>query len=155
MKMTLNGRPETIPAPYEDDVLFSLLRDHFRLRGARFGCGAGTCGACTVLIEGEPVRSCITPAKSVNGTNIVTLEGIGESEDLHPIQQAWIAESVPQCGYCQNGQIMTAYALLTRDPEADSETISEVMDQVLCRCGTQQRIRRAIRRAQRMMKGAS
>lgn len=149
--MTLNGVRASIPEAYADEPLLGLLRDHFGLRGPRFGCGVGSCGACTVVIDGASARACVTPAGSVADRAVLTLEGLASGADLHPIQKAWIDESVPQCGYCQNGQIMTAFALLAETPDADAETVAAAMDGVLCRCGTYQRIRRAIRRAQAAM----
>jgi len=152
MRILLNTKAETIPDDLAEEPLLFVLRDHFGLNGPKFGCGVGSCGACTVVIDGEAQRSCLLPAGSLDGKAILTLEGLSTGARLHPVQQSWIAESVPQCGYCQNGQIMTAYALLAARPEAGADDIAEAMDGVLCRCGTQARIRKAIIRAQAMMR---
>ena len=152
MRILLNNKAETIPDDLADEPLLFVLRDHFGLNGPKFGCGVGSCGACTVVVDGEVQRSCLLPAGSLDGKAILTLEGLSPGAKLHPVQQSWIAESVPQCGYCQNGQIMTAYALLAARPEAGADDIAEAMDGVLCRCGTQARIRKAIIRAQATMR---
>ena len=153
MRITLNRQPVDIPHEHSDEPLLFVLRDHFELNGPRFGCGVGSCGACTVVIDGEAQRSCVYPASAVDGRQVLTLEGLADGERLHPVQQAWIDESVPQCGYCQNGQIMTAFALLSARPEPTAVEIEAAMDGILCRCGTQARIRRAIARAQAAMSG--
>jgi len=124
-----------------DTPLLWVLRDHLRLTGTKFGCGAGLCGACTVLIDGKPHRSCITPVKDVQGKSITTIEGIPEN---HPLIQAWLAEEVSQCGYCQPGQIISAVALLAQTPKPNDTDIDRAMTGNLCRCGTYGRIRRAI-----------
>jgi isoquinoline 1-oxidoreductase alpha subunit len=132
--------------------LLWYLRDHARLTGTKFGCGGGFCGACTVLLDGAPLRSCQLPVSAVAGRKVTTIEGLGEG-GLHAVQKAWIEEDVPQCGYCQAGQILSAVALLERVPDptpADMDTITN-----LCRCGTYVRIRRAIARAAREMKGTT
>jgi isoquinoline 1-oxidoreductase alpha subunit len=154
MRIFLNTKAETIPDDLAEEPLLFVLRDHFGLNGPKFGCGVGSCGACTVVVDGEVQRSCLLPAGSLDGKAILTLEGLSAGAKLHPVQQSWIAESVPQCGYCQNGQIMTAYALLAAPPEAeaDADDIAEAMDGVLCRCGTHARIRKAIIRAQATMR---
>lgn len=152
MRILLNTKAETIPDDLAEEPLLFVLRDHFGLNGPKFGCGVGSCGACTVVVDGEVQRSCLLPAGSLDGKAILTLEGLSAGARLHPVQQSWIAESVPQCGYCQNGQIMTAYALLAARPEAGADDIAEAMDGVLCRCGTQARIHKAIIRAQAMMR---
>lgn len=152
MPFTLNHRPVTLPDGQLDEPLLFVLRDHFGLNGPRYGCGVGSCGACTVLVDGEPQRSCVFPAHAAEERTILTLEGLAMGGRLDPLQEAWIAESVPQCGYCQNGQIMTAFGLLSAKPEADADEIAVAMDEVLCRCGTQLRIRKAIARAQARMK---
>jgi aerobic-type carbon monoxide dehydrogenase small subunit (CoxS/CutS family) len=153
MRITLNRRSVEIPDDLADEPLLFVLRDHFELNGPRFGCGVGSCGACTVVIDGEAQRSCVYPASAAQGSEVLTLEGLADGERLHSVQQAWIDESVPQCGYCQNGQIMTAFALLSARPEPTAVEIEAAMDGVLCRCGTQARIRRAIARAQAAMSG--
>lgn len=148
MQFILNRQPETIPDELADEPLLFVLRDHFALNGPRFGCGVGSCGACTVVIDGEAQRACILPAAMAEGRDVLTLEGLAADGALDLLQACWITESVPQCGYCQNGQIMTAHALLNARPDADAEEIEAAMDGVLCRCGTQARIRRAIALAQ-------
>lgn len=154
MRIILNGEAEAVPEDLADEPLLFVLRDHFGLNGPKFGCGVGSCGACTVIIEGETQRSCLLPVDSLKDKTILTLEGLSTDEKLHAIQHCWITESVPQCGYCQNGQIMAAYALLSTKPDAGRDEIAEAMDGVLCRCGTHVRIRRAIIRAQAMMREA-
>lgn len=153
MLIALNRQSVEIAADLADEPLLFVLRDYFGLNGPRFGCGVGSCGACTVVIDGEAQRSCIYPAAAAEGRQVLTLEGLAGSERLHPVQQAWIDESVPQCGYCQNGQIMTAFALLATRPDAAVAEVEAAMDAVLCRCGTQSRIRKAILRAQSAMAG--
>jgi aerobic-type carbon monoxide dehydrogenase small subunit (CoxS/CutS family) len=127
--------------------LLYVLRNDLDLSGPRFGCGLGQCGACTVIIDGDAVRSCLRPVSTVEGAAITTLEGLSSSGQLNPIQQAWIDEQVPQCGYCQNGQIMTAKALLDRNPAPSDAEIREGMAGTLCRCMSYFRIQAAIKRA--------
>ena len=153
MRITLNRRPVDVPDELADEPLLFLLRDHLGLNGPRFGCGVGSCGACTVVIDGQAERSCIQPATAAQGREVLTLEGLAGAGGLHPLQRAWIEESVPQCGYCQNGQIMTVFALLAAQPDAGAADIEAAMDGVLCRCGTQPRIRRAIARARALTAG--
>jgi isoquinoline 1-oxidoreductase alpha subunit len=126
--------------------LLWVLRDILGLTGTKYSCGIGLCGSCTVHLDGQAVRSCTLPVSEVAGKKITTIEGLG-GEELHPLQRAWLAENVPQCGYCQAGQIMTAAALLTENPNPSDDEIDEAMSGNLCRCGTYQRIRRAIHRA--------
>jgi aerobic-type carbon monoxide dehydrogenase small subunit (CoxS/CutS family) len=126
--------------------LLWLVRDVLQLTGTKYGCGVGLCGACTVHVDGRAVRSCQTPLSSVAGKKVVTIEGLA-TDRSHPLQQAWIAEQVPQCGYCQSGQIMSAAALLAETPNPTDIQIDEAMNGNLCRCGTYPRIRRAIKRA--------
>lgn len=152
MHLKVNGVRHEIPPAWQDESLLDLLRDHLGLTAAKFGCGVGLCGACTVLQDGAALRSCITAvadaaAMAAAGGEIVTLEGLGGPDAAHPLQQAWIAEAVPQCGYCQAGQIMSAAALLRRVPRPSEAQIEAAMDGNLCRCGTYGRVRRAIRRA--------
>ncbi|OGU14052.1 MAG: (2Fe-2S)-binding protein [Geobacteraceae bacterium GWC2_53_11] len=127
-----------------DTPLLWVLRDHLHMTGTKFGCGAGLCGACTVLVDGDPKRSCITPVGDVQDRAITTIEGIPEN---HPLKQAWLAEEVSQCGYCQPGQIMSAVALMARTPKPADADIDRAMSGNLCRCGTYGRIRRAIHTA--------
>ena len=141
----LNG--EQVSVDVNDTVrLLWVLRDTLYLTGTKFGCGAGLCGACSVHINGVLTRSCITPVSQVAGKSVTTIEGLG-ANSLHPLQKAWIAEDVPQCGYCQSGQIMAAAALLQKTPHPTDQQITEFMTGNICRCGTYERIRRAIHRA--------
>jgi isoquinoline 1-oxidoreductase alpha subunit len=145
MKLVVNGREHDVDIP--DDVpLLWVLREELGLTGTKFGCGAALCGACTVHMDGNPKRSCVTAAGDAAGKQITTIEGLAGDDVLHPLQQAWIEESVPQCGYCQSGQLMAAAALLARKPQPTDEDIDAVMSASLCRCGTYPRIRRAIHR---------
>ena len=143
--LTVNGNKHRVNV--EDDMpLLWVLRDEIGLTGTKFGCGRGLCGTCTIHLDGEPTRSCMTPVEYADGAEITTIEGL--SNDVsHPLQQAWIDEEVPQCGYCQSGQIMTAAALLTRIPDPSDDDIDVAMKMNLCRCGTYQRIRKAIHKA--------
>ena len=134
-----------------DTPLLWVLRETLGLTGTKYGCGMALCGACTVHVNGEAIRSCVTPVSSVDGKRITTIEGIGNTKEGHAIQEAWIADDVPQCGYCQSGQIMEAVALLKKSPKPNEADIDDAMSGILCRCGTYQRIRRAIHRAARMM----
>jgi aerobic-type carbon monoxide dehydrogenase small subunit (CoxS/CutS family) len=134
--------------------LLYVLRNDLSLQGPRFGCGLGQCGVCTVLINGEAVRSCVRAVSTVQGAEMVTLEGLATAGRLHPVQQAWIDEQVPQCGYCQNGQILTAKALLDRNPNPSDAEIRQGMQGALCRCMTYYRIHAAIKRAARAMAAA-
>ena len=149
VEFTINGRRATFGGDQTMPLLW-YLRDHARLTGTKFGCGIGACGACTVHVDGAAVRSCITPVATVAGKNITTIEGLATGEKLHPVQRAWIEEDVPQCGYCQAGQIMAAVELLERTPDPGLEDINAITN--LCRCGTYVRIRNAIRRAATLMK---
>ena len=143
-ELRVNGRSVEVDVPDEMPLLW-VLRDVLGLTGTKFGCGAGACGACTVHLDGEPARSCILPVSAVGPKSILTIEGLARHGD-HPLQKAWIEEEVPQCGYCQSGQIMAAAALLAHKPHPTDADIDETMTN-LCRCGTYQRIRRAIVRA--------
>ncbi|MDJ1008344.1 MAG: (2Fe-2S)-binding protein [Paracoccaceae bacterium] len=143
----LNGQSEDVPGDWSDEPLLHLLREHFGLKGAKFGCGVGLCGACKVIVDGEAVRSCTFPASALEGTEVRTIEGLARGENLHPVQAAWLAEAVPQCGYCQSGQIMSAVALLEQNPAPSDTDVDAAMDGNLCRCGTYTRIRKAIARA--------
>ena len=148
--LTVNGTAHTVDVEPATPLLY-VLRNDLDLQGPRFGCGLGQCGACTVLIKGEAVRSCIRPVSTVAGASITTLEGLAQNGRLHPVQQAWIDEQVPACGYCQNGQIMTAKALLDANPTPTDAEIREGMNQTLCRCMTYYRIQAAIKRAAETM----
>ena len=143
--LRVNGETRTVDVEPSTPLLY-VLRNDLGLRGPRFGCGLGQCGVCTVLVDGEAVRSCRMPTSRVTG-EITTLEGLAKDGDLHPLQQAWIDEQVPQCGYCQSGQIMSAVALLRDNPAPDDAAIDAAMQGNVCRCGTYPRIRRAIHRA--------
>lgn len=143
--MMVNGESRTVDLT-EDTPLLWVLREELALTGTKFGCGMGLCGACTVHLEGEAVRSCLTPLAAAAGKRVLTIEGLGAG-GLHPVQSAWVAESVPQCGYCQSGQIMSAVALLARAPRPSDEQIDAFMSGNICRCGAYQGIRRAIHRA--------
>jgi isoquinoline 1-oxidoreductase alpha subunit len=144
---TLNGQ-RTEPGVDADTPLLWVLREHLKLTGTKFGCGVAACGACTVHADGNPIRSCITPLAMVEDMSITTIEGLSPDAS-HPLQKAWIAEQVPQCGYCQSGQIMQAAALLARNNNPSRSEIVEHMDGNLCRCGTYLRIISAIERAAR------
>ncbi len=143
--LLVNGTSKTIDVSPDTPLLWAL-RDNLQLTGTKFGCGAGLCGACSVHVDGALTRSCITQVSQVSGKRITTIEGLG-STGLHPLQKAWIAEDVPQCGYCQSGQIMAAAALLAKTPHPTDNEITEFMSGNICRCGTYERIRRAIHRA--------
>src|SRR5215468_3497176 len=143
--MNVNGRTHTLDIEPSTPLLY-VLRNDLGLQGPRFGCGLGQCGACTVIINGAATRSCILPASAVKGP-ITTLEGLAKDGKLHPLQQAWIDEQVPQCGFCQNGQIMTAKALLDRTPNPTDAQIRQGMARTLCRCMTYYRIQAAIKSA--------
>jgi len=149
--LSINGQSRTIDiAP--DVPLLWVLRDEVGLTGTKFGCGRGLCGACTVHLDGAAVRSCVTPVGTVGRRRVTTIEGLGPGNgDLHPVQSAWIDEDVPQCGYCQAGQIMAAAALLAQNSKPSDEEIQAAMSPNLCRCGTYHRIRRAVRRAANML----
>jgi len=143
--LQINGLSYPVEAEAQMPLLW-VLRDLLDLTGTKFGCGAGLCGSCTVLVEDEPVHSCITPLSSVADKSIVTIEGLS-ADGTHPLQRAWIEEHVSQCGYCQPGQIMNAAALLARNPTPSDADIDAALSGVLCRCGTYQRIRKAIHHA--------
>jgi aerobic-type carbon monoxide dehydrogenase small subunit (CoxS/CutS family) len=144
--LRVNGRTHTVDVEPSTPLLY-VLRNDLDLHGPRFGCGLGQCGACTVLIKGEAVRSCVRPVSAVQNVEITTLEGLAQDGKLHPLQQAWIDEQVPQCGFCQNGQILTAKALLDKTPNPTDEQIRQGMQGTLCRCMTYYRIHAAIKRA--------
>ncbi|MBS93531.1 MAG: (2Fe-2S)-binding protein [Chromatiales bacterium] len=141
----LNGENVSVDVPAEMPLLW-VLRDRLQLTGTKYGCGIAQCGACTVHLDGAAVRTCVLPASAVAGRSVKTIEDMAEDEALHPVQQAWIEEQVPQCGYCQSGMIMAAAALLSENPDPDDAAIDETITNI-CRCGTYPRIRRAIHRA--------
>ena len=150
MTLTVNGTPHLVDVEPSVPLLY-VLRNDLGLEGPRFGCGLGQCGACTVIIKGEAVRSCTRPVSTAQGTDITTLEGLARDGVLHPLQRAWIDEQVPQCGFCQNGQILTAKALLDRNPHPTDAEIRQGMEGALCRCMTYYRIQAAIKRAAKEM----
>ncbi|HRC58802.1 MAG: (2Fe-2S)-binding protein [Myxococcales bacterium] len=147
MKLTVNGTAHEVTADPETPLLW-VLRDHLGLTGTKFGCGVAQCGACTVHLDGHPVRACVYPLAEVADRKVTTIEGLGArgKTALHVVQRAWLAENVPQCGYCQSGQIMSAVALLAANSAPSDDDIDSVMAGNLCRCGTYPRIRRAIHR---------
>jgi isoquinoline 1-oxidoreductase alpha subunit len=148
MRLTVNGRERELPDAWRDESLLATLRESLGLVGAKYSCGKGLCGACTVHIDGVATHSCNLRTADVEGRSILTIEGLAELDGrLHPLQQAWIDERVPQCGYCQAGQIMQAAALLSRHSRPSEEEIVAAMSGNLCRCGTYDRIKKAIRRA--------
>lgn len=151
IRLVVNGQVHNIEADPATPLLY-VLSDDLALNGPKFGCGLGQCGACTVIVKGQAVRSCITPVKAVVGAEITTLEGIGTIERPHPLQQAFIEEQAAQCGFCVSGVIMTAKALLDKNPKASEEEIQQAMSGVLCRCFTHVRMLRAIARARGMGK---
>ena len=145
VNFTLNGKAQTVDAPAEMPLLW-VLRDTLGLTGTKFGCGLSECGACTVHVDGQAVRSCSVTIASTAGKRVTTIEGLSANRS-HPVQQAWQAEDVPQCGYCQSGQIMAATALLAKTPSPTDAQIDQAMRGIICRCGTYEAIRRAIHRA--------
>src|SRR5881296_4661175 len=144
--VTINGRRYNVDLP-EDTPLLWTLRDHLGLTGTKFGCGMALCGACTVHVDGQPVRSCLTPLSAVADKKVVTIEGLGTDAIGKALQAAWVDVGVPQCGYCQAGQIMSASALLKRTPKPTDKQIDEAMGGNICRCGTYTRIRAAVKQA--------
>ena len=149
--LNVNGMAHEVDAEPETPLLW-VLRDNIGLTGTKFGCGIAQCGVCTVHIDGQPARACSTTAASAVGREITTIEGLSD-DNSHPVQQAWIEDTVPQCGYCQSGQIMSAAALLARTPDPSDGEIDTAMAGNLCRCGTYLRIRRAIHRAAEIARG--
>ena len=150
---TLNGTSQTVDVVPEMPLLW-VLRDVIGLTGTKFGCGMSLCGACTVHLDGQPVRSCSTPVKGAAGKRVVTIEGLS-ANGTHPVQRAWMEVDVPQCGYCQSGQVMSAAALLARKPKPTDADIDEAMRGNLCRCGTYQSVRAAVQRAAELSGGRS
>jgi isoquinoline 1-oxidoreductase alpha subunit len=151
ISFTLNGKPQTVDVSPDMPLLW-VLRDTLNMTGTKFGCGMALCGACTVHINGEATRSCITQISSVAGKKVTTIEGLSV-DGSHPVQQAWMEEDVPQCGYCQSGQIMSAVALLTKKANPTDADIDDAMSGNICRCGTYQRIRKAIHKAAALQSG--
>ena len=149
----VNGQKQSVDVDPQTPLLW-VLRDTLNLTGTKYGCGIAACGACTVHIDGEPARSCSFPVGSVVGKKITTIEGLSKDRS-HPVQQAWITEQVPQCGYCQSGQIMTAVAFLKKNPRPSEADVDEAMSNNICRCGTAQRMRSAVLRAADAMRGGA
>jgi isoquinoline 1-oxidoreductase alpha subunit len=147
IKLTVNGRARQVDVEPEMPLLW-VLRDELNVKGPKFGCGIAQCGACTVHVNGEPVRSCALPVSAAAGKRVVTIEGLAQGSRLHPVQQAWIEHQVPQCGYCQGGQILAAVALLRKNPHPSDQDIDAAMTNI-CRCGSYARIRSAIHAAAR------
>jgi isoquinoline 1-oxidoreductase alpha subunit len=154
MKLVVNGKPVEVAVPAETPLLW-VLREEVGLTGTKFGCGKALCGACTVHVDGQPRRSCVTAAGDVADRPITTIEGLASEAALHPVQQAWIEGNVMQCGYCQAGQIMSAVALLRARPNPTDAEIDDAMSANLCRCGTYPRIRKAVHRAAELLAGAT
>ena len=149
---TINGRPVSVDAEPDAPLLW-VIREHLKMTGTKFGCGIAQCGACTVHVDGEPTRSCSMPISMVEGKKVTTIEGLSP-DSSHPLQKAWVAEQVPQCGYCQSGQIMQAAALLKKKPSPSDAVIDQAMNGNLCRCMAYVRIRKAIKLASTRSKGA-
>ncbi len=147
--LKVNGNKYDVEV-FPDTPLLWVIRENLGMTGTKYGCGRSLCGVCTVHVDGRATRSCITPVSSVAGKEITTIEGLSP-DGSHPVQLAWIADDVPQCGYCQSGQIMSAAALLAQNPKPSDSDIDDFMSGIICRCGTYQRIRRAIHRAAEMM----
>lgn len=146
ISLVVNGEKRSLDVDSDTPLLW-VLRDELNLKGTKFGCGAGLCGACTVHVGGTPTRACQTPVEAVNGQEITTIEGFSKNGELHPLQQAWVEHGVPQCGYCQSGQIMTAAHLLEQNPSPSEDDIVNAMAGNLCRCGTYHRIVEAVKSA--------
>jgi isoquinoline 1-oxidoreductase alpha subunit len=156
MPITLRVNGQDMPLPDSGNATLQFaLRDDLGLTGTKFGCGVGQCGCCTVLVDGQPVRSCQTQVASVVGKEITTIEGLGTPGNLHPLQQAWIDAQAPQCGYCQSGQIMSAAALLQANPSPSDQDIRQALNGNLCRCGTYNRIVQAVQLAAGRMSGGA
>ena len=154
ISLHVNGETRSVDAEPTTPLLW-VIRDNLGMIGTKFGCGAALCGACTVHVDGSPVRSCVTPITAVEGRRVTTIEGLARGGRLHPVQEAWIEQDVPQCGYCQSGQVMSAAALLAARKSPTDADIDAAMSGNICRCGTYQRIRAAIKQAAaRMGKGA-
>jgi len=147
----LNNSPVEVDLDPDTPLLW-VVRDHFKLKGSKFGCGMGLCGACTMHVNGEAVRTCILPVSAVQGAVITSIEGLGQADNLHPLQQAWVEQSVAQCGYCQSGQLMSASALLSKNPNPSNADIEAAMNGNICRCGTYSKIKSAIKSAAQVMR---
>ena len=145
-QLIVNGETQAVEAAPNTPLLW-VLRDNLCLTGTKYGCGVAQCGACTVHLDGNPVRSCSTPVSTIGNKKVTTIEGLAASDALHPVQQAWMEENVPQCGYWQSGQIMSAVALIEKNPTPSDSDIEAAMSGNICRCGTYERIRKAIKRA--------
>ncbi|MER5173660.1 (2Fe-2S)-binding protein [Thioclava kandeliae] len=152
-RFRLNGAPVSIEAAPKD-LLLDVLRDVFRLRGPKYGCGRAQCGACSVLVDGKIARACVLRAARVDGAEVTTLEGLAEGDRLHPVQQAFVEKQGAQCGYCLNGMVMTACALLAQEPAPDRARIREALRDNICRCGTHQEIIESVEQAARLMAAA-
>ena len=152
IKFMLNGQAVETDLDADTPLLW-VVRDHFKLKGSKFGCGAGLCGACTMHVDGVAVKTCVTPVAAVAGRAITTIEGLGTPEDLHPLQAAWHEHAVPQCGYCQTGMIMATAAMLKRNPKPSNQDIDRSITNI-CRCGTNNQVRAAIHRAAQIKGGA-
>jgi nicotinate dehydrogenase subunit A len=151
-ELRVNGESRSVNVRDPDEPLLYVLRNHLRLTGVKFGCGLAQCGACTVLLDGQPTRSCTLPVSRVGSAGVTTIEGVGTLEKPHPVQAAFIAEQAAQCGYCTNGMVMTSVALLKRKPDATQDDAKAALAGNLCRCGTHQRILRAVMRAKKESK---
>lgn len=148
INLSINGKSAQVEVDPQMPLLW-VIRDYIGLTGTKFSCGISVCGACTVLMDGAPVRSCVLPVSAVEGKSITTIEGLSQNND-HPVQKAWIEEQVPQCGYCQSGQILSAAALLKGNPDPSDQEIETAMKGVLCRCGTYPRVKKAIKLAAKL-----
>ena len=146
----LNGHPVQVTADGDTPLLW-VIRDHLKLKGSKFGCGMGLCGACSMLVDGESTRTCILPIAAVQGRSVITIEGIGNKEMLSTLQTAWVAASVPQCGYCQSGQLISATALLSKNSNPSDSDIDAGMSGNICRCGTYPNIKKAIKQAAKQL----
>ena len=156
MRLKVNGDMRDVAEDWQDENLLVVLREHLGLVGSRFSCGIGQCGACVVHVDGEPVSSCLVPVSDIENKEVLTVESLADADGtLHPLQQAWLDENVPQCGYCQSGQLMQALSLLKHNPNPNDADIDTAMSGHLCRCGTYERIRKAIKRAALTMQEAS
>ncbi len=146
IELTVNGARHSVDVTSDTPLLW-VIRENLGLTGTKFGCGIAQCGACTVHVNGQPIRACVTPVSAAQGGEVTTIEGLADGDELHPVQQAWLQHQVPQCGYCQSGQIMSAVALLEQNPDPDDAAIDAAMRGNVCRCGMYGRIRKAIKTA--------